>query len=45
MENWVASGEIKYKEHVVEGLDKGVATLNGVLEGKHFGKAVLKVSD
>jgi len=45
MENWVASGQIKYNEQIVEGLENCVAGLKDVFEGRSFGKSVLKVSD
>ncbi len=41
----VASGEIKYKEHRVYGIEKGGEALLEVLQGKNFGKAVVIVAE
>jgi NADPH-dependent curcumin reductase CurA len=42
---WVRAGKIKFREHVVEGLDNAPEAFFGLLEGKNFGKLVVKVSD
>ena len=41
----VARGEIKYKEHVVRGLEKGPQAIVDVHLGRNFGKSVLVVAD
>ena len=41
----VASGEIKYKEHRVEGLENAGKALVDVLKGKNFGKMVVVVAE
>ena len=41
----VASGEIKYKEHVVRGLEHTGEMVVDVLKGKNFGKGVVIVAD
>ena len=41
----VASGEIKYKEHVVRGLENAGEALLDVLKGGNFGKSVVIVAD
>ena len=41
----VASGEIKYKEHVVRGLEHTGEMVVDVLKGKNFGKGVVVVAD
>ncbi len=41
----VASGEIKYKEHRVLGLEKAGHALLDVLRGDNFGKSVIVVAD
>ena len=41
----VANGEIKYKEHVVRGLENAGEALLDVLKGGNFGKSVVIVAD
>ncbi|HEX5958536.1 MAG TPA: NADP-dependent oxidoreductase [Hyphomicrobiaceae bacterium] len=41
----VESGQIRYREDVVDGLDNTVAAFIGLLEGRNFGKLVVRVSD
>ena len=41
--DWVASGTLKYKEDVVEGLENSPAAFIGLLTGANFGKLVIKV--
>ena len=45
MSEWVAAGKIKYREDVVTGLENAPQKLIGLLEGKNFGKLVVRVSD
>jgi hypothetical protein len=42
---WLRSGQIKYKEDVVVGLENAPAAFIGLLQGKNFGKLLVKVSD
>ena len=41
----VASGEIKYKEHAVRGLENAGQAILDVQQGKNFGKSVIIVAD
>ncbi len=41
---WVAQGKIKYKEHMVEGLENAPDAFLGLFKGANFGKLVVKVS-
>lgn len=41
---WVADGSFRYREDVVEGLENTPDAFIGMLEGKNFGKLVVKVS-
>ena len=41
----VASGEIRYKEHVTRGLERAGEALLDVLVGRNFGKSVLVLAD
>lgn len=43
MVKWLMAGEIKYKEHRVEGLDNAVDAFIGLLQGENFGKLVVRV--
>jgi NADPH-dependent curcumin reductase CurA len=43
MTPWVASGRVKFREDVVDGLERAPAAFIGMLEGKNFGKLVVKV--
>ncbi len=42
---WVREGRIKYREDIVEGLDKAPAALIGLLKGKNFGKQLVRVAE
>ncbi len=42
---WIADGSLKYREDMVEGLDNTVEAFQGLLEGRNFGKLVVRVSD
>lgn len=39
----LAQGKIKFKEHLVDGFDNTVEAFIGLLEGKNFGKLVVRV--
>ena len=41
---WVRSGRLKYREDVVEGLENAPAAFLGLLQGKNFGKLLVKVA-
>lgn len=43
MQQWFKDGSIKAKLHVTEGIDNAAEGFVGQLQGKNFGKAVLKV--
>jgi len=40
----VARGEIRYREHIVEGLEAAPSAFIGMLEGRNFGKLIVKVA-
>ena len=40
---WVRQGKLKYREHFVDGLERAPAALIGLLQGKNFGKMVVRV--
>ncbi|QIS11834.1 NADP-dependent oxidoreductase [Nocardia arthritidis] len=43
MSGWVAEGRVRYLEDVVEGLPNAPEAFIGMLEGRNFGKLVIKV--
>lgn len=45
LQRWLADGSVKAKLSVTDGIDKAAEGLVGMLQGKNFGKAVLKVKD
>ncbi len=42
---WLADGSFKAKTSITEGIDHAAEGFVGMLEGKNFGKAVLKIAD
>nr|WP_321982172.1 NADP-dependent oxidoreductase [uncultured Cohaesibacter sp.] len=45
MTRWVKEGKIKYREHLVDGLEKAPQAFLDLLEGRNFGKMVIKVGE
>ena len=45
MSSWLDSGKVKTKEHIVEGLEQAPQAFFDMLDGKNFGKTVVKVAD
>jgi NADPH-dependent curcumin reductase CurA len=45
MAKWLAAGQIQYREQIVEGLENAPAAFSGLLEGKNFGKLVVRVGE
>lgn len=43
MRGWLKAGKIHYREDLVDGLEHAPATLIGMLEGRNFGKCVIRV--
>ena len=44
MGEWVKSGKIKYREDVVQGIDKAPRAFIGMLRGENFGKQLVKMA-
>lgn len=44
MSAWVGEGRIKYREDVVDGLENAPQAFIGLLEGRNFGKLVVRVA-
>jgi NADPH-dependent curcumin reductase CurA len=45
MKEYILSGKIKPLEHIVKGLEQAPETMQGLFEGRNFGKAVIHVAD
>lgn len=45
MAAWIADGRVRYREDVVEGLDQAPEAFIGMLQGRNFGKLLVKVSE
>ena len=43
MGKWIAEGKIKWKDTVMEGIEKAPAAFIGLFQGKNFGKMVVKL--
>lgn len=41
---WVASGEIRYREDLIEGLDNTIDAFQGLLQGRNFGKLMVRLA-
>ena len=44
MGEWVRSGAVRYREDIVEGIESAPEALIGLLEGKNFGKLIVRVA-
>jgi hypothetical protein len=44
MRQWLASGQIRFREDVVDGLENAPQAFIGLLEGKNFGKLIVRVA-
>jgi len=42
---WLDAGQVNYREDVTDGLDAAPEALIGLLEGRNFGKAIVKIAD
>ena len=43
MARWIAEGAVKYKEDIVDGLENAPEAFIGLLEGRNFGKLIVKL--
>ncbi len=42
---WIRDGKLKYREDIVDGLDNAVEAFQGLMDGRNFGKLVVRVSE
>jgi NADPH-dependent curcumin reductase CurA len=45
MRAWVADGRVKLREDIVAGLEQAPSALIGLLDGRNFGKVVVRIAD
>lgn len=45
MSEWVRDGKVKFRENMIEGLQNAPAAFIGLLEGRNFGKLLVRVAD
>lgn len=45
LSRWLSEGRIRYREDVVDGLENAPRAFMGLLEGRNFGKLIVKVSE
>jgi NADPH-dependent curcumin reductase CurA len=43
MSGWIADGRVRYREDIVDGLEHAPDAFIGMLEGRNFGKLVVRV--
>ena len=41
---WIKEGKLNYREDIVDGIENAPEAFIGLLEGKNFGKLVIRVS-
>jgi NADPH-dependent curcumin reductase CurA len=44
MAQWIREGRVKYREDIIDGLDRAPEGLIGLLQGKNFGKLIVRVA-
>jgi NADPH-dependent curcumin reductase len=44
MSGWIKEGKMRYREHVVDGLENAVAAFQGLLRGSNTGKMLVRVA-
>jgi len=45
MSGWIGSGQLKYREDIVKGIENAPEAFIGLLKGKNFGKLLVQISD
>jgi NADPH-dependent curcumin reductase CurA len=45
MAGWLASGQVKYQETVLDGFERAPEGLIGLFQGKNSGKMLIRVSE
>jgi NADPH-dependent curcumin reductase len=42
---WMRDGKVKFREDIVDGLERAPVAFIGLLEGKNFGKMLVRVGE
>ncbi|MFW5876477.1 MAG: zinc-binding dehydrogenase [Myxococcota bacterium] len=42
---WVSEGKLRYREHVVDGLESAPSALRMLFDGRNRGKLVIKIAE
>ena len=45
MADWIATGRVRYREDIVDGIENAPRAFLGLLEGKNFGKLIVRVAE
>ncbi|MEU6558275.1 NADP-dependent oxidoreductase [Nocardia nova] len=45
MAGWVAEGAVRYREDIIDGLERAPEAFRGLLAGRNFGKLLIRVGD
>jgi NADPH-dependent curcumin reductase CurA len=45
MAGWIRDGRVTYREDFVDGLENAAVAFRGLLEGRNFGKLIVRVGD
>ncbi|RUX94169.1 MULTISPECIES: NADP-dependent oxidoreductase [unclassified Mesorhizobium] len=45
MADWIASGRVRYREDIVNGIENAPQAFLGLLEGRNFGKLVVRIAE
>jgi NADPH-dependent curcumin reductase CurA len=45
MADWIASGRVRYREDIVDGIENAPQAFLGLLEGRNFGKLIVRIAE
>ncbi|MCF6127290.1 NADP-dependent oxidoreductase [Mesorhizobium sp. M7A.F.Ca.CA.001.07.2.1] len=45
MAEWIASGRVRYREDIVDGIENAPQAFLGLLEGRNFGKLIVRIAE
>jgi NADPH-dependent curcumin reductase CurA len=44
MSGWLATGKVKYREDITQGIENAPSAFIGMLQGKNFGKKIVRIA-